>query len=85
MPYGWLGNMSSEFGSIKYEGETYKTGEHLFQCLRYPKDLELLEKELKDLCIKELTFYKIPKKFIIKTELPLTALGKVAKKDLYDS
>ena len=49
------------------------------------KDLELLEKELKDLCIKELTFYKIPKKFIIKTELPLTALGKVAKKDLYDS
>ena len=49
------------------------------------KDLELLEKELKDLCIKELAFYKIPKKFIIKTELPLTALGKVAKKDLYDS
>ena len=43
MPYGWLGNMSSEFGSIKYEGETYKTGEHLFQCLRYPKDLELLD------------------------------------------
>ncbi len=48
------------------------------------KDLELLEKELKDLCAKELAFYKIPKKFIIKAELPVTALGKVSKKDLYD-
>ena len=49
------------------------------------KDFSTLETELKDLCLKELALYKIPKKIIIKTELPLTALGKVAKKELYES
>jgi long-chain acyl-CoA synthetase len=48
------------------------------------KDLDTLEAELKDLCSKKLAPYKIPKKFIIQPELPLTALGKVAKKDLYE-
>ena len=48
------------------------------------KDVDALETELKDLCALKLAPYKIPKKYIVREELPLTALGKVAKKDLYE-
>jgi len=36
LPYGWLGNMAPF--SVKHETGTYKTAEHLFQCLRLPLD-----------------------------------------------
>ena len=39
LAYGWLGNMSSEYGTIEYDGKRYKTAEHLYQTLRYPADL----------------------------------------------
>lgn len=42
----------------------------------------LLIKELIDLCKRNLANYKIPKKFIVYDELPLTSTGKVDKKRL---
>ena len=36
LPYGWLGNMSAF--PVRYDSETFLTAEHLFQCLRLPKD-----------------------------------------------
>lgn len=38
-----------------------------------------LEQELRELCVNSLATYKIPHKFIIKKELPLTSTGKVNK------
>jgi long-chain acyl-CoA synthetase len=43
---------------------------------------EALEKELVELCKRQLAAYKIPRQIIIKTELPTTATGKVDKKQL---
>ncbi|UUZ65992.1 hypothetical protein LP417_22165 [Polaromonas sp. P1-6] len=39
----------------------------------------LSEAELRDWCRKELAAYKIPKRFIVCTELPLLPIGKVDK------
>lgn len=41
-----------------------------------------LAKDLEALCRRSLAFYKIPRKFIIKKELPVTSTGKVDKKIL---
>jgi len=46
------------------------------------KSLEYIEKELRDLCKKELAAYKIPRKFFIVKEMPLTATSKVDKNKL---
>ncbi len=43
---------------------------------------EALIKELEALCKRNLAFYKVPRRFIIKRELPVTATGKVDKKVL---
>lgn len=41
-----------------------------------------IEKQLKTLCAENLAPYKIPKTFIVLTDLPMTALGKIDKKKL---
>lgn len=46
------------------------------------KDLIKLEEELKDLIKNNLASYKVPRQLIIKTELPMTATGKIDKKAL---
>lgn len=46
------------------------------------KNKTALIKELKILCEKNLANYKVPRQFIIKKEFPLTATGKVNKKEL---
>ncbi len=43
---------------------------------------EKLEEELKELCEEHLAIYEIPKNFIIRPSLPMTATGKVDKKVL---
>lgn len=45
-------------------------------------DEELLIKQLKELCINNLAFYKVPRQIIVMRELPITATGKVDKKKL---
>ncbi len=45
---------------------------------QYPE----LANELKELCIKNLAMYKVPRQFFLERELPLTATGKVDKKVL---
>lgn len=47
----------------------------------YKNNIELIQ-ELKILCEKNLANYKVPRQFIIKKELPLTATGKINKKEL---
>lgn len=39
-----------------------------------------MEKDLHEFCTRHLAFYKIPRQFIIKKELPVTSTGKVDKK-----
>lgn len=46
------------------------------------KDHTQLAKELRELCQRNLAMYKVPRQFIIKKELPVTATGKVDKKKL---
>lgn len=41
-----------------------------------------MESELKKICIDNLAAYKVPKKIIVVTDLPLTSIGKVDKKTL---
>jgi long-chain acyl-CoA synthetase len=41
-----------------------------------------LEKELRDLCIRNLATYKIPRKFFYLDDLPMNATGKIDKKQL---
>lgn len=41
-----------------------------------------IEKQLKELCGRNLAPYKIPRKFIVMDDLPMTALGKIDKKKL---
>ena len=36
LPFGWLGNMSPF--PVRYGAVTFRTAEHLFQCMRLPKD-----------------------------------------------
>jgi len=43
---------------------------------------EGIEKELRNLCKKELAAYKVPRRFILVKDMPLTATGKVDKKRL---
>ena len=40
-PYGWLGNMSPH--PLQKDGVTYRTAEHLFQCMRFPRHPEIQE------------------------------------------
>lgn len=42
----------------------------------------LFEKELRELCGEHLATYKIPRRFVCREELPLTATGKIDKKQL---
>ena len=44
--------------------------------------VENIEQQLKKLCIEHLAAYKIPKKFIVVKDMPVTSLGKVDKKRL---
>lgn len=48
-------------------------------------NIEALEQELKNLCEQYLATYKIPRKFVILRELPMTATGKIDKKGLRNS
>jgi len=43
---------------------------------------ENIEKELRDLCAKDLAAYKVPRRFIIVGDMPLTSTSKVDKKNL---
>lgn len=45
-------------------------------------DYAIVEKELFDLCNKSLAKYKVPRKIIVKKDLPVTSTGKVDKKVL---
>ena len=36
-PFGWLGNMAGGY-PVVWRGETYRSSEALFQCLRFPDD-----------------------------------------------
>jgi long-chain acyl-CoA synthetase len=47
---------------------------------RHPYDG--LEQELKELCSQKLASYEIPRKFIVREQLPMTATGKIDKKTL---
>ncbi len=47
-----------------------------------PRDEQLTEAVLKDWCRQHLTGYKIPKQIIFRETLPMTAVGKVLRKDL---
>lgn len=40
-PYGWLGNMSPH--PLQKDGVTYRTSEHLFQCMRFSSDPKIQE------------------------------------------
>lgn len=42
----------------------------------------LFEKELRELCSEHLASYKIPRRFVCRDDLPLTATGKIDKKQL---
>lgn len=44
-PYGWLGNMSPH--PIRVDTEIYHTAEHLFQCLRFGKQLDIRNEIMK--------------------------------------
>jgi len=50
--------------------------------IKLRKEIKDIEHELRSLCKKELAAYKIPKKFIIIKDMPLTATGKVDKNSL---
>lgn len=43
---------------------------------------EGLERALKDLCARNLATYKVPRTYVIREDLPMTALGKIDKKKL---
>jgi long-chain acyl-CoA synthetase len=43
---------------------------------------ERLEKDLRDLCVRNLAAYKVPRVFVCRDDLPLNATGKVDKKQL---
>jgi long-chain acyl-CoA synthetase len=45
-------------------------------------DKEALIAELKELCVRNLAAYKVPREFVIKRELPTTSTGKTDKKKL---
>ncbi len=49
---------------------------------RVYRSKEFIQKEILTLCREKLATYKIPKEIIIGEELPKTALGKIAKKEL---
>ncbi len=55
------------------------TGEIPIAFVSVRQKKETLEKELKQLCLENLATYKLPKKFIVLDDMPLTATAKVNK------
>ena len=45
---------------------------------------KLTTEELKNLCTKKLSDYKIPRRFLIRDSIPMTRTGKIARKELVD-
>ena len=58
-----------------------KTGEAV-KLFVIPKDASLAKEEITDYCREHLTAYKVPKQVEFCSELPMTAVGKILRKDL---